>query len=31
MRALLEKEGFAYRGMVWYEAERLAYEKILLG
>ncbi len=31
MRALLEKEGFAYRGLVRYEAERLAYEKILLG
>lgn len=31
MRALLAKEGFAYRGKVWYEALRLAYEKPILG
>lgn len=31
MRTLLEKEGFVYRGKVWYEAVRLAYEKPIFG
>ena len=30
MQALLEKEGFGYRGKVHYEALRYAYEKQLV-